>query len=590
MRSVIVIGAVAFFVANGTAHATADAELLELEKNLLQIVAGLESQGVLSAADAQVIRNQNDPLPPSSQPQQPASYLPDAVREELRDELREELKALVRAELEQEARKVATAAQALARVEEEGLGTPGDKVVRVPYVPEFVKEDIRNQVRAELRSQVVDDVLQQAKNERWGLPDALPGWVNGISFKGDVRLRTQSDLFAGKNIANSYPDFAEINDAGGVGPAGLGAFSNTTQDRYRGRARVRMQMDASVDNNLKASMRLTTGNLGDPVSTNQTLGEGFNRYDVVLDRAYVRWNGINLDDYPYLTLTGGRIPNPWLSSDLVWDSDLGFEGLALTYRRNLRGGDNLLALTERDRMLFLTLGAFPLEEFELSSQDKWLFGAQLGTELIFHDQSRFSAGLAYYHYENITGSRNAVGSSLKNFTAPKVLQKGNTLYDISDPSDPGSQLFALATNYRLVNLHAAYDFAQLAPLHFVVTADVVKNIGFDKDEIERRTGVRVNDEVMGYQVGFTAGWPQMAKRRDWQVFGAYRYLERDAVLDAFTDSDFHLGGTDAKGWILGGSYGLMDNTWVTLRWLSSDEIDGPPLGIDTIQLDLNTTF
>ena len=31
------------------------------------------------------------------------------------------------------------------------------------------------------------------------------------------------------------------------------------------------------------------------------------------------------------------------------------------------------------------------------------------------------------------------------------------------------------------------------------------------------------------------------------------YAAADAVLDAFTDSDFHLGGTDAKGYYLGGN-------------------------------------
>jgi hypothetical protein len=62
------------------------------------------------------------------------------------------------------------------------------------------------------------------------------------------------------------------------------------------------------------------------------------------------------------------------------------------------------------------------------------------------------------------------------------------------------------------------------------------------------------------------------------------------VLDAFTDSDFHLGGTNAKGWVVGGNYGLMKNTWLTGRWLSSDVITGPKYGIDTLQVDINTRF
>ena len=77
---------------------------------------------------------------------------------------------------------------------------------------------------------------------------------------------------------------------------------------------------------------------------------------------------------------------------------------------------------------------------------------------------------------------------------------------------------------------------------------------------------------------------------DWQVFGAYKYLQRDAVVDAFTDSDFALGGTDAKGYILGGLAGLARNTWVRVRWLSTNAIDGPPRAVDVLQVDLNAKF
>jgi hypothetical protein len=77
---------------------------------------------------------------------------------------------------------------------------------------------------------------------------------------------------------------------------------------------------------------------------------------------------------------------------------------------------------------------------------------------------------------------------------------------------------------------------------------------------------------------------------DWSVSLAYRYVQRDAVLDAFTDSIFHQGGTNAKGWVLGTQYGLAKNTWLNLRWLSTDAIDGPNYSIDTVNLDLNARF
>jgi hypothetical protein len=82
----------------------------------------------------------------------------------------------------------------------------------------------------------------------------------------------------------------------------------------------------------------------------------------------------------------------------------------------------------------------------------------------------------------------------------------------------------------------------------------------------------------------------MLLRNDWQLSLAYRYLEKDAVLDAYTDSDFHLGGTNNKGFILGAQYGLGKNAWLSARWLSSNEISGLPLAVDVVQVFFNAKF
>ncbi len=62
------------------------------------------------------------------------------------------------------------------------------------------------------------------------------------------------------------------------------------------------------------------------------------------------------------------------------------------------------------------------------------------------------------------------------------------------------------------------------------------------------------------------------------------------MLDAYTDSDFRLGGTDAKGYTVGGSYGLGRDTAATLRLMSADSISGAPLSVDVLQLDLAVRF
>ena len=474
-------------------------------------------------------------------------------------------------------------------------------VVRVPYVPQFVRDEIRDQVRAELREDVAQDVIAKAQQERWGIPDALPEWTQRIKLGGDIRLRAQADMYSSANPAfgTAFVDFNEVNENGGFS----GAFLPTDEDRTRCRVRARIGIDGTVSTNIKAGLRLTTGNTGDPVSTNQTLGNSFRNSEVVLDRAYLQYSAIGEQAFPYLSLWGGRMPNPWVSTDLVWDNDLSFEGAALTYRRNLAGSGSLMDMDDRDRTLFATVGGFFLDEISESQDDKWLLGAQVGARMQFVDQSSLEMAVAYYDYSNIAGRRNSLDSTLLDYTAPDFMQKGNSLFEISNDANSFGRRFGLAADYGLLNATINYDLARFAPIRYVVSGDYVRNIGYDAGKIRDRlegnpmfvnsslfTADPSDEQTEGYQLKLTVGWPSTLVRRNWQGFFSYRYLERDAVLDAYTDSDFRLGGTNNKGWILGGAYGLSEDTSLMLRYMSADEIDGPPLGIDVLQVDLNAKF
>ncbi|HEB55623.1 MAG TPA: hypothetical protein ENI98_04810 [Gammaproteobacteria bacterium] len=472
----------------------------------------------------------------------------------------------------------------------EAQGTKG--VVRIPYVPKFVRDQIREQVRSELHEDVVADVMAQAKNERWGMPDALPDWTRRFKFKGDFRLRYEGDFFSPDNHPQGYYDWQTINEKGGLNKAGNKTYLNTVKDVNRLRIRMRLGIDAKITNDLKASIRLATGNPQDPVSTNQTLGQYAERYNLSIDRVYLKYDYINLDGYPSMTLLGGRMPNPWFSTDLVYDHDLNFEGLASKFRFSLHGDDNLFDQDERLRSLFLTLGAFPLQQTSRYT-DKWLFGAQFGTDLKFEDQSRFRFAVAYYDYKNIQAVPNDLGSIESDWSAPRFMQKGNTLARISNgigETDATTRLVGLASDFNILNLTTKYDYAGFAPVHLMLTADYAKNLGFNQQEVSRLNGSNIEPQTTAYRAKLTLGWPIVSKYGDWQVSVGWRYIERDAVLDAFNDSDFHLGGTDAKGWVVGGKFGLTENTWLHTRWMSADEISGPLLGIDILQVDVNTRF
>lgn len=510
---------------------------------------------------------------------------------------KEKLKSLSeKVQARQRAAKTGDAQSLAAQPEAKPADTPG--VVRVPYVPAYIRDQIRDEVRMGLKEDVSRDVLAQAKQERWGLPGALPDWIGRIRLYGDMRVREESIFYGSGNVEGDYADIAHINSVGGLDANDPNVLLNTTENRNRLRARLRLGLAAQVNDRFEVGARIVSGNENDPVSTNQTLGNYGQKWQTSFDLGYLKYTNRTKS----LTLAGGRFDNPFFSTDLVWDYDLTFEGVAGSWWLLRSDG-----LDEEFRSFdpFITAGAFPIREIELSSKDRWLFGTQVGFQYDWSNQNKLTAALGYYRYTNLVGKPNTVeGDHQYDYTAPEFLQKGNTLFNIAvDDFNTSKEelLFANAADYKLIDLFAQYDIANFAPLHVLLTLEYVKNIGFDKRAVAQRVGAPISAKTDGYQATVAVGWPVIAKARDWQLAFTYRYLERDAVLAAFTDSDFHQGGTDAKGYELKFDYGIADNTWFTLRWLSSDDIDGDNypdhfglgrgrLAIDTLQLDLNAKF
>lgn len=494
-------------------------------------------------------------------------------------------------------------------------GKPGASKY-VAYVPEFVKQEIRDQVRAELKNDVLKEVKQTAKNERWGIPDALPGWISRIEPYLDVRLRVADDFFEDSNA--QYFDWLTVNNTGGLSQALARntALLNTTMDRLRLRERARVGFDAQITDGLKAGFRFATSNIYNPVSNNQTLGNTGQSYQLAIDRAFLEYDYVDSTGNDWFSLYGGRIVNPFVSTDVMFDPDLSFEGFAGTVRWNL--GDGKVDPNEYRRVtssgpagvnlgpqhpnsVFATAGVFPIQEVNFSSHDKWLFGYQMGADWLFNHETRVKLTGSYYDYENISAKRNGFESLEYNWTAPQFIQKGNSLVAINDAKNQpdcntgtlGSQnvcLVGLASGFKIANVTAMLDYGGFAPVHVLLTADWAKNLGFDRNKILREFGDDIAPRTNAYQVRLDVGRYELRRFQDWNMYFAYRYIQRDAVLDAFTDSVFHQGGTDAKGWVVGTQFGLATNTWLNMRWFSTEAIDGPPLSIDTLTVDLNTKF
>jgi len=483
------------------------------------------------------------------------------------------------------------AADAAARVAQNAAAAKEDEnAVRVTHVPQIVKDEISKQVAQEVQPAVVADVVKQAKQEKWGVPAALPDWLSGVTVFGDVTVRAQADMLPSDNSFNQILNYQAINTAGGQGKLD-NPFLNTTEDSDRLRLRARLGLSAQLDSHWSAAIRLSSGSLTDPGSESQTLGNYGARYTIGLDEGYIRYASNPVGELSWMSAQGGRFLNPWLSpTELIYARDLTFEGVSGTWRLALPFGSQG---GPEPTHVFFTAGAFPLlDQPTLPSENKWMVGGQLGINAPWaQNTQRLRLAAGFYDFLDIDGRRNSPDSTLLNYTAPAFLRNGNSVFDISNSTtDPTVNLYALASKFRLLDLTATYQW-DVGRHEFFIDAEAVRNEGYHKSVADALTGqIASRAENIGFvgDVGF--GDPAVAALWDWRARVGYRYVRSDAVFDAWTDADFHEGGTNVAGYFIWAELGLGRNVWTRVRYMSGNEIDGPRYGLDIVQLDLSTRF
>lgn len=499
---------------------------------------------------------------------------------------------------------------------------PGD--VRVPYIPASV--------RAEIREEVKQEVVAQAKAENWAQPNTFPDWVSRITIDGDMRVRNESRFYDSRN-SNEILDLARMNASG---PFLMGTYAadgtfqpqdgdrrylNTREDRRNlWRIRARLGIKAQLSEDWIAGIRLASGTDDSPVSTSDTLGNDMGKKNLWLDQAYLSWRAAD-----WMTATAGRAANPFVSTDLLYSSDLNFDGLSAVFKKPLEG---------KPVTLFGTLGAFVLDyaknggtyyQGEGKSENKWLLGAQVGADWRIDESNRLRGALAYYHFDNIAGQRSSpcvvysksdVCST--DWSRPSFMQKGNTLFLLRDIVPSGIagvseyQYLGLASQFNLLDLNLQYDTRVFNGLGLRLAGNYVRNLAYKRGKMEDRAGGLnniasnvgydstdpANPRATGIQSGPNAWMLQatlgngfgLNDKGDWMAFVGYKYIQPDAMPDAYNDPTFHLGGTNARGYYLGAGYAIDKNVFAQMRWISSKEVYGPPLSIDVLQFELNARF
>lgn len=502
------------------------------------------------------------------------------------------------------------------------VAAPG--AIRVPYIPESVRAQIKDELR--------NEVMAEAKQGQWASPEeSAPDWTRRITLHGDVRIRSQSAIYS-KSNANDIVDYATINALSPYGfedPRAFLPYLNTRNDQWNNmRLRARIGIDAVVTKGVTAGIMLATGDTATPISANSLLGGGFQKRDVWLDKAW-----LTLQPIENLSATLGRMANPFYASDfystdLLYDPDVNFDGVVIEANSGKLLGEGV--------KLKLRGGAFPYEfgnpnyptfaNVKPTSSQKWLFVAQMEADAKFGDiDTRVSVGLHDFHRfqgELSSPCQSAVEAYCStDDRQPLFLTKGNTLSPLraivptfDDNGAPliSTQVLGYTFKYRILDVNAAVTVPLADEMIANLTGSYVKNIGLKRGDICRygAVGAPYNNNGAGDGtycsglaneakfVGGDTGYRGQAligtfnpkRAGEWHAFAGYRYLESDAVLDALTESAFHLGGTNSKGYFVGGAYAVKDNVRISGKWMSANEISGPPLSIDVLQIDLQVNF
>ncbi|MDY6851371.1 MAG: putative porin, partial [Thermodesulfobacteriota bacterium] len=384
-----------------------------------------------------------------------------------------------------------------------------------------LREKLESQEAASKSGRTRPDQAAQKTKEKSKRQDRL-------SLSTDLRLRCES-------IANRKAGGAELDD------------------RNRVRMRWRIFGDFKVADGLSLHSMLTTSSgkwfdngtgsrSWQPGRTaNQTMDDEFNNKDVFLGRMYVTWKP---KPAPGLEITAGKFKNTFLTTDIMWDSDVNPEGI---YERYQWGRGHVRP--------FIHFGQMVVAENN-RTDDAYLFIRQIGSEFLLGKKAKLTLAASHYDWQDLNQS---------NMSQVQGSSAGNSL------GADGKYLY----EYELVHGLTFLDF-RLGGLPVKLWLDYIINTADDVPD----------GQDTAWSTGFMLG--KAKKKGDWALSLKYAGIESDAVVGAVIDGDFY--GTNRIGYKVQGRYQILDPVQFRLSWFQTDALDGPENKEDRFQADLIFKF
>ena len=333
-----------------------------------------------------------------------------------------------------------------------------------------------------LTQQEASDLRDQADNDftkAYQVKSGLPDWVTTLRIGGDFRGRY--DMIHGDN--------------------------ESLRDRHRFRYRLRAGAVATMMENLEVGFRLSSGEAvgnfgGDPISGNATLQNNASKKFVWIDLAYGRWSPV-ISDTMRDSVTIGKMENPFVVSDMIFDADYTPEGIG-----------NQFVFTPNDVHAFkFNVGAFALDELSGSSRDPYLFGGQLRWDAKWSLKWDTTLGvMAYSIYRS---------DSMTTANVPDV-NFGNSREASGELSHYFNPVYAdIGIGYTLPEFPIGGIYSGPFPIRLI------------GDALHNPAAPTRNSAFSG---GIMIG--KSGKKGTWDLSWRYRFVESDATYEEFIESDF----------------------------------------------------
>jgi hypothetical protein len=316
-------------------------------------------------------------------------------------------------------------------------------------------------------------------------------------------------------------------------------------NRHRNRIRARLSMTATVSSDFTFISRFATG-VNYPSSTNRTLTDAFTAKESWLDLAYFAYHPAGVKGF---YVFGGKMKSTFYKpggSQLIWDSDVNPEGLAVKFGRNAS-----------EKISYFLAGSWYSVMEGKENPDVYMIGAQGGMNIAATEKIYVQFGANYFGYENMKGSTSLYGDEFF----------GNTSVD-----DDGTEVFAY--DYRLVEGFGEVGF-KAGKATWTVYGSYVNNTAVD----DFNTGW-----IAGLSVKSGKG------RGAWKVNGFYKQVEADGVIGLFADSDFGGGITDVEGFAISGGYGFNDYVGLASTLFVNQQGIGEGTDFTRLFIDFNLKF